>query len=187
MTMLVLGVLLFAGVHLIPSLAPGMKTGALRRLGEGGYKGLFSLLLLGSFALMIGGWRSADPVAIYQLPAIVHKVAILLVVVAFWLMAASATRSRIRSIFRHPQLTGVALWGIAHLLLNGDSRALVLFGGLTVWSLLEMPAISRREGVWIRQGAPGWRVEIITVLITALVVSFVIYIHPWLSGMPVRW
>jgi len=185
--LLVLGVLLFASVHLVPSLAPGVKAVARERIGEGGYKGLFSLLLLGSFALMITGWRNTDPVPIYQVPAVVHKLAILLVVAAFWLMAASATRSRIRSIIRHPQLTWVALWGIAHLLLNGDSRALVLFGGLTAWSLLEMPAISRREGVWIKGEPPGWGAELTTLLIAALTVGIVIYIHPWLSGVPVWW
>ena len=59
MALLVLGVLLFAAVHFIPSLAPGVKSAWQSRLGENGYKGLFSLLLLLAFGLMIGGWRSA--------------------------------------------------------------------------------------------------------------------------------
>jgi len=187
MTMLVFGVLLFAGVHLIPSLAAGVRSSARAKMGEGGYKGFFSLLLLGSFALMIAGWRTSDPLTIYPPPAFLHKFAICLVVLAFWLMTASATRSRICSIVRHPQLTGVALWGLGHLLLNGDTRALVLFGGLTVWSITEIIAISRREGVWIRESAPGWGREVTTLLLTALSLGVVIYIHPWLSGMPVWW
>lgn len=187
MTMLVLGVLLFAGVHFIPSLAPGIKAGAMEKMGEGGYKGIFSLLLLGAFALMILGWRSADPVYLYAPPLALHKFAICLMVVAFWVMTASNSKSRIRLFIRHPQLTGVALWGVAHLMVNGDNRAVVLFGGLTIWAIIEILAISRREGVWIKDEAPGWDSELITLLITTVTVSVVIYFHTWLSGVPVRW
>jgi uncharacterized membrane protein len=187
MTMLVLGILLFAAVHFVPSLAPGIKTDAVKRVGEGGYKGIFSLLLLAAFALMIMGWRSSDPLPIYTTPIALHKIAIGLLVLAFWLMAVSARSSRLRMLIRHPQLTGVALWGISHLLLNGDSRALVLFGGMTVWSLIEIVAISKREGVWIKDNAPSWSAEIVTVIIAAITIGVVVYIHPWLSGVPVSW
>lgn len=187
MTMLVLGILLFAAVHFVPSLAPGVKTDAVKRLGEGGYKGIFSLLLFAAFALMIIGWRSSDPVSVYATPAVLHKFAIVLLMVAFWLLAVSARHSRLRLLVRHPQLTGVALWGISHLLLNGDSRALVLFGGMAVWSLIEIVAISKREGVWIKDNAPSWGAEIVTVIIAAITVGVVVAIHPWLSGVPVSW
>ena len=128
MTMLFLGMLLFATVHFVPSLAPGVKTSAVEKLGEGGYKGIFSLSLFAAFGLMIFGWRSADPTSIYIPPASLHKIAMLVLTVAFWVLAVTYRDSRLRLIIRHPQLTGVALWGLGHLLLNGDSRALVLFG-----------------------------------------------------------
>lgn len=187
MLMLVTGVLLFAGVHFVPSLTPNIKAHALDKIGEGGYKGLFSLLLLGSVALIISGWRTAPAVTLYAPPAGAHQFAIVLLVIAFWLMSASALRSRIRSVVRHPQLTGVALWGVGHLLLNGDSRSLALFGGLAIWATLEMIAISRREGVWIKGSPPAWGAEIAALLVTALSVGIVVYIHPWLSGVPVWW
>lgn len=187
MTMLVLGLLLFAGVHFVPSLAPGIKRGVMERLGEGGYKGIFSLLLLGALALIILGWRSAQPVHVYTPPAALHAAALCLMVVAFWIMTASNSKSRIRQVIRHPQLTGVALWGVSHLLLNGDSRSLVLFGGLIAWSVIEIVSISRREGVWIKDAVPGWGSEGVTLLITAVSVGVLIYLHPWLSGVPVRW
>ena len=136
---------------------------------------------------MIMGWRSSDPVTIYTAPASLHKFAIGLLIAAFWLMAVSSRASRLRQFVRHPQLTGVALWGFSHLLLNGDSRALVLFGGMTVWSLIEIVAISKREGVWIKDNAPSWSAEIVTVIIAAITIGVVVYIHPWLSGVPVSW
>ena len=82
-------------------------------------------------------------------------------------------------------LTGVLLWAGAHLLLNGDNRSLLLFGCLAVWTVVEMFAINRREGVWVRGTAPSWGSEFVTLLITVVVVGVVIYIHPWISGMPI--
>jgi uncharacterized membrane protein len=187
MTLLVFGILLFALVHFIPSCAPSFRASAFQRMGEGGYKGVFSLLLLASFALMITGWRSAQPTSLYLPPAALHKVALGLLAIAFLLMAVSARNSRLRLLIRHPQLTGVALWGISHLLLNGDNRSVALFGGMTLWALIEIVAISKRQGVWIKSDAPSWGAEGITVLIATITVGVVVYLHPWLSGVPVWW
>ena len=186
MLLLLLGIALFTGVHLIPSLAPGIKASWLGRMGEGGYKGTFSLLLLASFALIIFGWRSIQPSFIYMpSPALGHA-AMALLVLAFLLMVVSARGSRLSRLIRHPQLTGVALWGGAHLLLNGDNRSLLLFGSMLLWAIVEMFAINRREGVWVKADAPSWGAEIATVIITLVVVAVVVYIHPWISGMPVH-
>lgn len=185
MVLLILGILLFAGVHFVPSLAPGLKASWLGRLGEGGYKGTFSLLLLAAFALMITGWRSIQPEFIYTPSPALHHPALLLLVFAFLLMVVSSRTSRLSLLIRHPQLTGVTVWGIAHLLLNGENRSLVLFGGMAVWAVLEMIAINRRDGAWVKGTAPSWGAEIVTLVIALVVVGVVVYIHPWLSGMPV--
>lgn len=185
MTLLVLGMLLFACVHFIPSLAPGIKVSWTEKMGENGYKGVFSLLLLGSFALIIGGWRSTPPTLLYAPVAELKHLALGLLLIAFLLLAVSNRSSRLRLVFRHPQLSGVALWGLAHLLLNGDNRSVVLFGGMALWAVLEILAINRREGVWKKEEAPALGAELLTLLITAITVAVVIYIHPWLSGMPV--
>ncbi|RLA50485.1 MAG: NnrU protein [Gammaproteobacteria bacterium] len=185
MALLVLGILLFAGIHFIPSLAPGLKASWLGRLGENGYKGTFALLALASFALIITGWRSAQPEFLYTpSPALRHP-AMLLLVVAFLLMVVSSRNSRLSLLVRHPQLTGVTAWGIAHLLLNGDNRSLVLFGGMAVWALVEMITINRRDGAWIKGAAPSWGAEIVTLVIALVIVAVVVKIHPWLTGMPV--
>ena len=185
MVLLVLGILLFAGVHFVPSLAPGLKASWLARLGENGYKGTFSVLLLASFALIITGWRSAQPEFLYTpSPALRHP-AMGLLLIAFLLMVVSSRSSRLSLMIRHPQLSGVTLWGIAHLLLNGDSRSLVLFGGMAVWAVLEMIAINRRDGAWVKGVAPSWGTELVNLIIAVVVVGVVVYIHPWLSGMPV--
>jgi uncharacterized membrane protein len=187
MTLLVAGILLFAVVHFVPSFAPALRTTAISRLGEGGYKGIFSLLLLASFALIISGWRSAQPMSLYLPPIALHKVALALLALAFLLMAVSSRNSRLRLLIRHPQLTGVALWGSSHLLLNGENRSVALFGGMTLWALIEIVAISKRQGVWIKGDAPSWGAEALTVVIAAITVGVIVYLHPWLSGVPVSW
>ena len=185
MIALALGMLLFAFVHFVPSLAPSLKAGTLQRLGDDGYKGIFSLLILGSFSLIILGWRSVEPSAIYQPPLGLHQPALVLLAIAFLLMATSKRNSRLRLVVRHPQLTAVALWAFSHLLLNGDNRSIVLFGGMLVWAVIEVIAISKREGVWIKAEPPSWGAEAVTTIIAAITVAVVVYIHPWLSGVPV--
>ena len=185
MLLLLLGVLLFASVHLVPSLAPGMKASWLGRLGEGGYKGTFSLLLLASFALIILGWRSIQPELVYLPSPALHSPALAIMALAFVLLVVSNRRSRLRLLVRHPQLSGVALWGIAHLILNGDNRSVLLFGAMAAWAIAEMIAINARDGAWIKDAAPSWMSEGLTLAISAVVIAVVIALHPWLSGMPV--
>ncbi len=185
MLMLVIGVALFALLHLSPALAPGIKASAITRLGAGAYRGLFSLLIAASVALIILGWRTAQPELLYLPPAGLKHPAMTLVVLAFFLMVISGRPSRLRQWVRHPQLTGVIVWAVAHLLLNGDNRSLVLFGGLGLWAAIEIVAINRREGSWERSAIPPWSAEIVNLLITFAVVALVIILHPYFSGMPV--
>ncbi|MBK6508265.1 MAG: NnrU protein [Haliea sp.] len=185
MTLLTMGMLLFALVHFIPSLTPALKTAAIQRLGENGYKGIFSLLLLAAFALIIIGWRSVQPSVIYTPPLALHNFALGLLAFAFLLLVVTSRKSRLRLFIRHPQLTGVAIWGFSHLLLNGDNRSVVLFGGMLLWAVIEIIVISKREGVWIKTEPPSWGAEVVTVLIAVVTVAVVVAIHPWLSGVAV--
>lgn len=185
MAVLITGIALFACLHLIKSLAPSLRSQLQTRFGEKGYKGLFSLLILASFALIIFGWRSATPQIVYQPPAALLMPALALLLLAFFLLSISSRESRLRKLVRHPQLSGVALWGIAHLLLNGDSRSILLFGSMTAWAVVEILAINRRDGPWVKPPAPPVTTDLVNLVITALVVALVVYIHPWLAGVSI--
>jgi uncharacterized membrane protein len=76
----------------------------------------------------------------------------------------------------------MAVWSGSHLLANGDSRSLILFGGLGVWAVLEMLLISRREGPWKRPYAPALSVEIRGIVITAVIFFVLVYLHPYFAG-----
>lgn len=186
MTLICLGLLLWIGVHFIPSLALPLKEKWIARLGPGGYQGSFAVLILLSVVLIVLGWRSTIPETLYVLPPFTRHLAMLIVLMAFILIGASQAKTRIKQFVRHPQLTGVVVWALAHLLANGDTRSLLLFGGLGVWALLSMITINKREGAWIKPQIPSWGVEL-----RGLAISFVIYTvammaHPWFAGVPLH-
>ena len=184
MELLIGGVALWAGVHLIPSVGAGLKRALVGHLGSAAYQGVFSLGILAAVALMVLGWRQAVPVAVYAPPPELRFLAVAGSFAAILLLFAAPLPTRLRRIIRHPQLTGVVIWSLSHLLANGDSRSLVLFGGLGVWALLEMPLINRREGPWRKPKAPSLGREFLWLATGLLVAILAVWAHPWFAGVP---
>ncbi len=183
MVWLCLGVLLWMAVHFIPSLAGGLRTSLVEGVGEMRYKGIFSLALFLSIVLLVIGWRSATPVLLYLPPTWGTPLTSILMLISVLLFGAAHQRTRIRRYIRHPQLTGMFIWSLSHLLSNGDSRSLVLFGGLGLWALIEMPLISRREGAWVRPYGPALSVEVRGILISAVIFFVLVFLHPYFAGV----
>ncbi len=183
MKILIAGLLLWSAVHLVPSLGQSLKQRWIGALGIGGYKGSFSVLLILALVMIIFGWRHSMPMFLYQLPVQLVPVAYMLICVAFYLIVVANRPTRIKQVIRHPQLIGVALWSAAHLMLNGDSRSLILFGGLGSWAFVEIIAINRREGVWIKPDAPAWQQEILSLAIALVVFAVALLAHRYLSGV----
>lgn len=93
--------------HLVPTLARTMRQTLIGRLGNGGYRAAFSLVVLLSIALMVVGWRSTPEVTIFQLPAWSRPTGFLLMIVSFILFGAANYKTAIKRLTRHPQLTGM--------------------------------------------------------------------------------
>ncbi|MDH3641183.1 MAG: NnrU family protein [Gammaproteobacteria bacterium] len=186
MTLLAIGVLLWAGVHLFPSLMPGARSSLMGRLGEGPYKGLFALDLVIAILLMVFGWRSATAEFWYAPPlAGTPYLTTALVLIAFVLMGAANAPTNIKRLLRHPMLTGIVVWGAAHLLANGDNRSVVLFGGLSIWAVVAIVTISRRDGEWTKPDPVPVQKDIVLIIIGALLTAVVAYFHEYLSGVPI--
>lgn len=183
MIWLYLGVFLFMMVHFIPGLVPGLRKSLIERVGENPYKGVFALVLVSSVALMVIGWRSTVPQHVYLPPAWGPPVTSVLMLIAVMLFGAAQQPTRIKRYVRHPQLTGMAVWSGSHLLSNGDSRSLVLFGGLGIWALIEMLLINKREGAWQRPYGPALSVEIRGIVTSAVVFFVLVYLHPYFAGV----
>ena len=186
MKLLISGLFIWSVVHLIPSVAPAVKQKWIKLLGETGYKLTFAVLILCALGLIIFGWRSTVPSLLYTLPVSTRHFSMTLVLLAFILFGASNYPTRIKTFIRHPQLTGVLVWATAHLLLNGDSRSLILFGVMGVWAILEMIFINRREGEWIKPSPPGWAREIRGFVISIVIFAAVVMAHPYIAGIPIR-
>ncbi len=183
MIWLVLGVALWSGVHLIPSLGLSLKAGLIQKLGENGYKGVFSVMIITAIILIVVGWRATDPVTLYDPPNWAGSSTALLMFNAFVLFVAANHPTRLKRVIRHPQLTGILLWSIAHLIANGDSRSLILFGGLGLWSLIEIRMINSREGAWVKPDAPSILIEIRGLAIGIVVFMAALFLHPYFAGV----
>ncbi len=185
MLLLLIGVVLWSFVHLYPALMPESRSRWHDKLGENPYKGVFALGIIAGLALIIIGWRSAVPSSVYAPPLGPNLFVAILIMSAFILFAASAIPGNIRRFVRHPQMTAVILWGTAHLLTNGSNRALILFGGLTLWAVLEIVLINKRDGAWEKPEKAEIRLDAITVGVGVVLYFALAYFHKALFGVSV--
>jgi len=150
MQLLIIGLVLWWGLHVLQRLAPGMRGGLNAALGEKAVKGGISIALLVSVVLMVIGFQGAETVQVYHpLPGIGY-LSDLLMLPAIFLLGAGAVKGRVVAMIRHPMLTGALIWAVAHLLVTGDQAAIVLFGGIGAWAIVQMMLINWRVGAWDR-------------------------------------
>ena len=142
------GLIIFLGVHSTRIVADGWRTSTIARIGERPYKGIYSLVSLAGFALLVIGYGIArqHPVVIYTPPTWGRHLAALLTLPAFVLLAAAyVPGNAIKRAVGHPMVAGVKLWAFAHLLANGTLADLVLFGAFLVWAAASFMAARRRD------------------------------------------
>lgn len=179
MIWLILGLALYAGSHFFKRLAPTART----NMGDKG-KGLVALLSILGIVLMVVGYRAADVAVLYSPPVFLTHLNNLLMVLAIYLYVSSGAKTWITTKIRHPQLTAVKTWAVAHLLVNGDLASLVLFGGLLAWAVVSVILINRSGDAWVPE--KGWPVknELQAVIGTVVVLGVVGFIHNWLGYWP---
>lgn len=183
MVWLVLGVLVWSGLHFIPMAARPLREVCIGRVGDGPYKGLFALGLIGTIVLMVVGWGRAAPIPVYAPPDWGRAVASPMMLVAFTLFVASGVPTNLKRFLRHPQLTGLAVWAAAHLLANGDRRSFVLFGGLGAWALVSMLLLNRRDGAWQKPASLPLSAELKPVVGGVLAFGLLFFAHSYLFGV----
>ncbi len=181
--MLIAGVALWSLMHLFPSLLPGQRAALVKRLGEGPYKGVLALAIVAAIVLIVFGWRSIEPASIYTPPLLGSPVVPLLILVSFILFAAASAPGNIKRFLRHPMLTGMIVWGGAHLLANGENRSVVLFGGMSLWALVSIITISHRDGEWQKPAAVSMTKDAMTVVASIALFALVAWLHKWIAGV----
>ena len=148
MTLLILGLVIFLGVHSTRVFAEGWRTAQLARLGETGWKGAYTLASLVGLGLLVWGYALARqaPVPLWTPVVGLRHLASLLTVLAFILLAAAyVPRNSVKARIGHPMVAGVKIWALAHLLANHTLADLLLFGGFLVWAVLCFRAARARD------------------------------------------
>jgi len=182
--LLICGILLFGLAHLFPAACPGAHQTVIGKIGRNPYRGIFALIILAALILIVIGWRSSSVAIVYSPPEWGYLAAQVLMYPALFLFISARANSNIKRIIRHPQLTSVALWGVAHLLANGESRAALLFGGLAVWALGEIFFINRRDGAWRKPAAAPYSADIKVAVIAVAVYAALAFGHGYFTGAP---
>ena len=160
MTLLIFGLVIFLGLHSTRIFAESGRERAIARLGEGPWKGVYALLSLIGFVMIVWGFGEArwNAPILWAPPVWTRHVTILLMLISMILLAAYLLKkSHIAVAVHHPMLWAVVLWSFGHLIANGSLADLVLFGAFLVWSLLDLMANYARDlAKAIVYPAPNW-------------------------------
>ena len=190
MSLLLLGLVLFLGMHSVSIVSPTGRHVLARRLGEGPWKGLYTLVSLAGFVLIVAGYSAArqDPVMLYTPPTALRHVSALLMLPVFVLLLATYLPGRIQRAAKHPMLVATKLWALAHLLANGTAADVVLFGGFLAWAVADRISVKRRAAAGqlrsLPLGAPKAANDAVA-LVGGLVLYavFAVWAHGFLFGV----
>jgi uncharacterized membrane protein len=186
MLYLIIGLGLFFGLHSVSIIAPAWRDRMFAKVGEGPWKGLYSLLSIVGFVLMIYGYGLArrDLVILYSTPVWVRYITAVLMLPVFPLLLAAYLPGRIKAVTKHPMLAATKFWALAHLLVNGALGDVLLFGSFLVWAVADRISLKRRPAREIRAApAAGYNDMIAVVLGLVLYALFVQWLHIWLFGV----
>ena len=187
MVIFIIGIILFLGSHSVRIFADPWRTTMIERLGEKKWKGLYTLISLFGFIVLIIGYGQArqNTIMIWQPPVFLTHLAVLLNLFTFILLASSARNNNaIRLKLKHPMILGVKVWAIAHLLANGSLVDLILFGSFLIWAVLDFRSARNRP-------SPSENTQVVSLKATlsaiflgvAFWLAFIFGLHQWLIGV----
>ena len=182
MIWIILGLAIWCGAHLLKRWAPNQRAAMTERMGDASKGVIAGALALSIFFFWLG-YRQAEVVPLWYFPWAVH-LNNLLMIIAVILFGLGSSKSRFRSKMRHPMLTGFAVWAFAHLLVNGDLASLVMFGGLLVWAIIEIPVINRAEPDYVPYEGGSVAGDIRLLIISLVVFSVIAGLHMLLGPWP---
>jgi uncharacterized membrane protein len=187
MTLLILGLAVFLGVHSISIVAPSARDRWASAMGANAWRGLYSLLAIAGFVLLVYGYGQARqvPVVLYAPPIWLRHLALLLMVPVFPMLFAAYLPGRIKTALKHPMLAAVKLWALAHLLANGNLADVLLFGGFLAWAVLDRISFKRRVARPVQGAAASpWNDAVAIVGGLTVYVVTLLWLHRVLIGMP---
>lgn len=188
MLALIAGLVLFLGIHSVRMVAPDFRADLIQKLGKGPWKGIFSLIALAGFVLVVWGYGQArqEPIWIWGPPVWTRHLAALLMLPAFiFLVAAYIPGTLTKARLGHPMVLAVKTWALAHLLSNGTVADLLLFGGFLAWSVVYFIWARRRDRANGKTyPAVGVSRDLVAIVAgVVLWVGFALVAHEWLIGV----
>lgn len=186
---LILGLLLFVGIHTLP-MQPQLRHGLATRFGEAAYKGVFSVISIAGFILIVLGYHKARLMPgknpqLWAPPLWGRHAGFAFMLPVFPLLLAAYLPGRITAAVRHPMVTAVMLWALAHLFVRGDAASVLLFGGLLAWAVVDRVSLRQREAAGLVKVKTGPVRNDVIAVVGGLVLyaAFVIWGHPALIGV----
>ena len=187
---LVIGLVVFFGIHLLPT-SPELRSGMFERFGAGAYRMAFSIISLAGFALIVVGYHKLqlDPgknVHLFTPPEWMRHVTYALMLPSMIFLVAAYVPSRIRTALKHPMLLSIKIWALAHLLVNGDLASAVLFGSFLAYAVYDRISLKSRIALGPLGTRTGGLANDIAVVVAGLALyAFMLLMgHGMLIGVP---
>jgi len=180
MNLLILGIIIFFSIHLVPIFP--LKNILINRLGKNKYKGLFSLIALVGFLMIIYSYSRTDFYPIWNPLPYSKEIALLLMPISIILLVAANIQTNIKKFIKHPMLIGILIWSFVHLIANGDLRSIILFASFGVYALIDIIFSNK---VLTTNNTANYTLtkDIIVVIIGLLVYAIIVYFHQHIDGV----
>ena len=180
MELLLLGLLLIFGIHMVPAFED-VRAGLVRRMGEWGYRGFFSVISLAGMGLMILGYSRTPHYDLYVTPEGSIYLAYFLMFLALLVLVSVPLKGRIRKVLVDPLAYAIALWSFAHLLVNGDWASVLLFGSFFAYAILDILTDNERVPPKDFEVQPGH--DLVALAGAILLYGLLVYLHPAFAGV----
>jgi uncharacterized membrane protein len=187
MAILILGLVVFLGAHSFTTFRDA-RASLIAKIGEGPYKGLYGLVSLVGFVLIVigyGQYRANGYIQVWDPPTGLRHLTLLLMWFAFVALVAAYSPGAIKTRLKHPMLVAVKIWALAHLLANGDLGSMVLFGAFLAWAVYDRISVKRRPKLRLPAGSAPGRGDVIALLVGTIAYFAMISLHPLLIGVSV--
>jgi uncharacterized membrane protein len=185
MPILILGIVILIGIHLLPAF-PDLRDRLVARLGIGTYRALFSVASILGLIIVIWGFARAPVVQLWEPPIWTRYLAAILMLPVFPLLIAAYVPGKIKAKLRHPMLVAIKLWALAHLIANGDLASVILFGSFLAYAVVDRILLKRRppKPMPALTEAVARRNDLISLGVgIALYLAFLFWLHPLLIGV----
>ena len=178
MTYMLIGIILFFGVHLLPALS--LRETVIGKIGANPYKAIFSILSFVGLVLMVIGYQNLPATPVWAAYQNGLGLMMLLMPIAFILFGASHMNGYIKRWMRHPMLWGLLLWSGGHLIVNGDTASAFLFGSFFIYAVVDLIITKPAK---FKDQPPSWKFDIIAIVSGLIIFAVIMWLHEYIAGV----